>query len=188
MNPYDCFKRSMGLFFRNKFETNCYLSSDRQKYVIQISAFPIYQRHRRGDIFLFIPRDTFTFSSGRLTFRPLEQAHIKIYQNREGSPFIHPHIFDNGTPCLNSRCIDSARSLFVWLVQTLIYGNISKDTIGKGRPANHSLGSLPHDILDNVRNHRNYLKTELGETIVERNVGFMGKFFGDTFGDCISRP
>ncbi|MDP3012794.1 MAG: hypothetical protein Q8M92_01040 [Candidatus Subteraquimicrobiales bacterium] len=185
MKPYICFTKVTKLFFRNKFETAVYLSSDKQKYVIRISNFPIYPEPEKGNVYLIIPRDTFTLSSDKLSFRPLQQSHMRIYQTQEGNPFIHPHIFEGGTPCLNSRGIDSARSLFVWTIQTLIYGNISKDTIEKGGHANHSLGNTPNQILRNVSTHRTYLRTSLG-SIIDRNVGYMGRFFGGTFGDCIS--
>ncbi len=183
IKPYTAFASTVSLFFRNKFDTSVFLSPDKQKYVIRISNFPIHHR-TTGNVYLVIPRDTFIFSYDSIRFQKLEQAQIRIYQGTLGQTFIHPHIFIDSKPCLNKQGIDSASTLFIWFIQTLMYGNVSQDTLTKGRPANNFFGEDIPQILKNVNGHRSYLKQILGD-ILEQHVGTIGKFFRDIFGRFI---
>lgn len=180
IKPYNAFANTVRLFFRNKFDVSVFLSPDKQKYIIRISNFPIHHRST-GNVYLAMPRDTFVFSSDSLRFKRLEQAQLRIYQDILGQTFIHPHIFNDSKPCLNKQGIDSASTLFVWFIQTLIYGNVSHDTLTKGRPANNFFGENISQILKIISDHRSYLKQILGD-ILEQHVGTMGRFFRDNFG------
>jgi len=148
---------------------------------LQFTGYALYPTGEKGKVIIRLPSDYVTVSSitGDVKYRPLYQREVGFYQEKVGTAFVHPHIWDSGVPCWDSHQRKSIIDLFVYFLNTLLYTNVNAKSLRVGKPVPDSkmYNSDYSLILREVDKQKNRLVTVMNLSL---NI-FDTKYFNVKF-------
>lgn len=124
-----------------------------QSIVIEIDNYPLWESELPGSIYIMLKRNTFYRKGRNIAYNPLDQFSIRLYQERLGIQFAHPHVYPTGQPDWDNSKVFSATDLIVKLIDTLTLQNIDEESLQNAGTSSPALGRLS-DVMDNVVRHR----------------------------------
>ena len=174
---FQAFAGTMADFFHKPVRYT--FDSSRQNIIFTISGFPVYSR-TLADVQIELPRNFIQVTGGSFEMAALNQRQVKLMQG--GQTFKHAHVFDSGTPCWHSVGRNKLGTFFMYIVDTLLFSNISADSLRIGRKASSCIGETDSEILRNATSQRAYQKTILNPKVFQREDRFnIENFFNNTF-------
>ena len=116
-------------------------------------------------------RNTFYRKGRNIVYKPLDQFSIRLYQERLGRGFTHPHIYPTGQPDWDHSNVCSATDLIVKLIETITLQNINEQSLQNAGTSSPAFGRLS-EVLDNVVKHRESISRvlDLSEIIFEHST------------------
>lgn len=124
-----------------------------QSVLIQIDNYPLWESESLGSVYIMLKRNTFYRKGRNIAYKPLDQFSIRLYQERLGRQFAHPHIYPTGQPDWDHSKICSATDLIVKLIETITLQNIDEQTLQNAHTSSPAFGRLS-DVMDNVVKHK----------------------------------
>lgn len=124
-----------------------------QSVVIEIDNYPLWESESPGSVYIMLKRNTFYRKGRNIVYKPLDQFSIRLYQERLGRQFAHPHIYPTGQPDWGHSKVCSATDLIVKLIETLTLQNVDGKSLQNAGTSSPVLGRLS-DVMDNVVKHR----------------------------------
>ncbi|MBQ1250967.1 MAG: hypothetical protein IIY00_05160 [Clostridia bacterium] len=141
----------------------CTYSSDGNHILMQFDGYPFYGStfRRRGAVYVQIPRNTFYLRRSDICFTKLQQAQCRYYQEKVGTAFKHPHVFESGQPCWQGGERNRAVDLIANICETLALNNVTNSSVTIGLCASGCMGTGA-DALRNARKHQQTVMETLG--------------------------
>lgn len=142
-----------------------------QSIVIEIDNYPLWESESPGSVYIMLKRNTFYRKGRSIAYKPLDQFSIRLYQDRLGKQFAHPHIYPTGQPDWDYSKVCSATDLIVKLIETLTLQNIDEQSLQNASISSPAFGRLS-DVMGNVVKHRESISKvlRLSEIIFDHSV------------------
>lgn len=142
-----------------------------QSIVIEIDSYPLWKSESPGSVYIMLKRNTFYRKGRNIVYKPLDQFSIRLYQERLGIQFAHPHIYPTGQPDWGYSKVCSATDLIVKLIETLTLQNIDEQSLQNAGTSSPAFGRLS-DVMDNVVKQRESISKvlSLSEIIFNHSI------------------
>jgi len=135
-------------------------SSDQNHIIMEFSGYPIWKSRRKGKVFVQFPRSTFCVRKGNVYFNELQQAQCRYYQEKLGTPLVHPHVYSDGHPCWHDGKKERATDFIANIVESLSLQNVTEASVTIGRCASGIMG-VQMEALKNAQLHQKAIVSAL---------------------------
>lgn len=130
--------------------SNTYYSTDGNSIVMEFGGYPLRNSFRTGKVFVQFPRSTFYVRKGTVKYTPIQQAQCRYYQEKMGSQFAHPHVYNDGHPCWDTGKRERVVDFIANIIETLSLQNVTKDSVTVGLCASGIMG-IKMEALKNAQ-------------------------------------
>ena len=190
---YKLFANQICNELRNKISYDVKYSYDGNKVEIWLHGYPLYPSKRLGDVIISLPINYISVQGGSIRYNSINQASVGFYQENTMKAFAHPHVWNSGQPCWDHVPKSNINDLFVYIVNSLLLTNVTKDSLERGHPCPDSImvsnGGYrrPLQEIYNISvEHSKFIQTKLGLNIRELELSKLFLRFNSKFNHCLS--